>query len=117
MRISDKLLLKELQAEFQSEFPFLEMVFFKHGNPMPVNERFEPGLHVGDVREDGNDGLLVLNGILPAVAVVQTMADIFGLRVTVGCRKSTNDHSGAADKTLRAQNYRAMHMAATVVII
>ncbi len=117
MRISDKRLLKELQAEFRSEFLFLEMAFFKPGDSRPVNEHLEPGLRVGDIREGGNDGLLVLNGNLPAAAIEQTMADIFGLRVKVGCCKGINGHFMSTGKPMNELNFRAMHMAEEVVII
>jgi hypothetical protein len=117
MRISATRFLKELQLEFCSEFPFLEMSFFKPGDRSPVNLRIEPSLLVGDVRVAGNDGMLVLNGNHCPTAVEDVMADIFGLRVKFGYRKGLRGRFDPSAKRLAELNHTAMHMAEEVVII
>lgn len=117
MRISDKRLLKELQAEFWAEFPFLDMEFYKPYNLEPASLILEPGLRVCDVRLGGSDGVLVLNGNLRCAAIEQTMADVFGLQMHVSYRKGIYGHFNAKGKTLTELNYRAMHMAEEVLIV
>ncbi|MCF8245978.1 MAG: hypothetical protein K9J37_14975 [Saprospiraceae bacterium] len=117
MRISDKRLLKELQAEFRSDFPFLEMEFYKPDDLQAVSLIFEPGLRVSDVRSGGSDGMLVLNGNLRCAAIEQTMADVFGLQMNVSYRKGIYGHFNAKGKTLTELNYHAMHMAEAVTIV
>lgn len=113
MRISDKRLLKELRAEFCTEFPFLGMAFFKDEVPTPVGS----GLRVGDVRSYGSNGLLVLNGELTAAAIEQTMAEIFGLKTKViYCEKLGRRHL-PANRPLHELNHHAMHLTEDVVIV
>lgn len=102
---------------FRTEFPFLEILFFRNGSSMPVSELFEPDLRVCDVREEGSDGLLVLNGRLSAAAMEQTMADIFGLKVKVCYGAGFRQRYLPSSKPLNELNYRSMHMTEDVVII
>ena len=117
MRISDKRLLKELQAEFWADFPFLEMEFYKPEDLQPISLIFEPSLRVCDVRKGGSDGVLALHGNLRCAAIEQTMADVFGLQMNVGYRKGIYGHFNAKGKTLTELNYHAMHMAEAVLIV
>ncbi len=117
MKISNKRLLKELQSEFRADFPFLEMEFYKPGESHPVNLVLELGLRVGDIRTEGSDGVLVLNGNLDCAAVSQTMADIFGIQMNVGIRNRIYGHFNATGKSLAWLNYRAMRLAEEVLIV
>jgi hypothetical protein len=113
MRISDNLSVAELQAAFRTAFPFLEMVFFKTGESAPVRGN----CRVGELRTKGSSGLLVLDGDLTAVAIEQTMADIFGLKVRVDFHKNSSHYFVPSNKPLNYLNYHAMHLAEDVVII
>ncbi len=117
MRIANNRPLKELQAEFHSAFPYLDLYFFKKGAALPIDEVFESEVKIGDVRDDGNSGELHLNGSQSAAAVEQTMADIFGLKLKVGYGREFRYRYLPNTKPLTELNYRSMHLTEEVVIV
>jgi hypothetical protein len=117
MRIANHRPLKELKAEFRSEFPYLDIYFFKKGASLPVSELFEPEVKVGDVRDDGLTGELRLNGNLSATAIEQTMSDIFGLSMRIGYDKEFRHRFIPSNKPLNELYYRSMHLMEEVVIV
>jgi hypothetical protein len=117
MRIANHRPLKELRSEFRSEFPYLDLYFFKKGAAMPVNELFDPEVKVGDVRDTNLNGELSLNGSLSAAALEQTMSDIFGLNMKVNYGKEFRHRFIPNDKTLNELNYRSMHLTEELVIV
>jgi hypothetical protein len=117
MRIANNRPLKELQAEFHSAFPYLDLYFFKKGAALPINELFEPEVKIGDVRDDGSSGELLLNGSQSAAAVEQTMADIFGLKMKVGYGREFRHRYLPNTKPLAELNYRSMHLTEDVLIV
>ncbi|MBI5913839.1 MAG: hypothetical protein HY842_00550 [Bacteroidetes bacterium] len=121
MRIADDRPLKALQAEFNAEFPFLEIAFFPPSNlrrnSSSANERFSDDLLVGQVRKVGNAGLLFLDGDLTPGALEKTIEDIFGLRAKIACRKVSTSHHCLPATSLREQNRRGMMMTEEVVIV
>lgn len=121
MRIADDRPLKALQAEFNAEFPFLEIAFFPPSSlrrsSSSANERFSDDLLVGQVRKVGNAGLLFLDGDLTPGAVEKTIEDIFGLRARIACRKVSPSHHCLPATSLREQNRRGMMMTEEVVIV
>ncbi len=112
MRIANERPIRELQADFNSVFPFLEISFFKPNDSAPV-----AGLRVGEARQVGGNGQLFLNGDLSAGAMERTIEDVFGLRTSIGCRFGQCQHSDKATKTLNQLNHKAMKMAEHTVII
>ena len=117
MRIANNRLLKELQMDFRSAFPYLDLYFFKKGAAVPLNELFEPEVKIGDVRDNGLTGEVLLNGNLSAAAVEQTLSDIFGLKLKVGYGKGFRHRYLPSNKPLTELNYRSMHMTEEVVIV
>lgn len=117
MKIHDTRLLKEVQKEFKAQFPFLEMLFFKKGNSNPINLKMEPDLFIGDIRNNGNSGLLFLNGNIACAALEKTMAEIFGLTVSVANRWNVPCSPRHRAKPMSDLNYKAMHMAEDVVFV
>ena len=113
MRIDNDRPLNELQNEFSSAFPFLEITFFKENE---TTERLEPKLRVGDIRRAGGSGQLYLDGDLPATAIERTIEDVFGLRASIGYRRGVHGHCSRAVKSLRELNHQAMHLGEDVVI-
>ncbi len=117
MKISGKCLLRDLQADFIAEFPFLELTFRMENSPQSVNMRQNPNLRVGDVRRVGNDGVLNLKGNITCTAFEETMKDIFGLNVWVKSRKSAPGCHASKARTLASLNHSAMHMVEDVLIV
>ncbi len=117
MRIANHRPLKELKSEFRSEFPYLDLYFFKNGASLPVSELFEPEVKIGDVRGDGLMGELTLNGNLSASAIEQTMSDIFGLNMRIGYGKEFKHRFMPSNRPLNELNYHSMHLAEEVVIV
>ena len=74
-------------------------------------------LQIGDVRNIGNNGLLLLNGNIACAAMEQTMAEIFGLKVKVANRKGVPCGPKSKTKSLSELNYLAMHLAESVVFV
>ncbi|MBK9015376.1 MAG: hypothetical protein IPM82_15680 [Saprospiraceae bacterium] len=114
MRIANDRPLNELQTEFSSAFPFLEITFHREST---TTERLAPGLRVGEVRNAGGSGLLYLNGDLSATGVEQTFEDVFGLRANIGYRRGVQGHCYKAAKTLRELNNRAMQLCQEIVFV
>ena len=117
MRIADHRPLKELKAEFRSEFPYLDIYFFKKGATVPVSELFEPEIKVGDLRDNSLTGELRLNGNLSAAAIEQTMSDIFGLSMKINYGKEFRHRYIPSSKPLNDLNYRSMHLTEEVLIV
>lgn len=117
MKIADARLLKEVQKEFRAQFPFLEMLFYENENLQPVNSSLGTSLQIGDLRNNGNNGLLILNGNITCAAMEQTMAEIFGLKVGVANRWNVLCSPRFRSKPLAELNYKAMHMAEDVVFV
>jgi hypothetical protein len=117
MRIANNRPLKELQAEFHSDFPYLDLYFYKNGASQPINELFEPAVRVGDVRDNGLEGEVVLNGSLSAKAIEQTVSEIFGLNIRVGFSKGFGNRYIQSNKPLAELNYRSMHLTEEVLIV
>ncbi|MBI1226081.1 MAG: hypothetical protein GC192_12670 [Bacteroidetes bacterium] len=117
MKITDVRLLKEVQKEFRAQFPFLEMLFYKSDNLQPVNSTLASSLQISDLRNNGSNGLLILNGNITCAAMEQTMAEIFGLTVSVANRWNVPCSPRHRGKPLGELNYKAMHMAEDVVFV
>lgn len=106
--------MKDLQNEFTSAFPFLEINFYKVSN---VAERLASTLRVEEARRTGNSGLLYLDSDTSVAAVEHTFEDVFGLRTNIGFRKGLYGHCNKAAKTLRDLNNRAMQLSQEVVFL
>lgn len=117
MKIANDRPIRELQTEFSSKFPFLEISFFRPNDTATMAERPELSLRVGDIRRSGSNGSLHLRGDFPPTAIEQTIEDVFGLRSKIGYRKGLHGHCGKAAKTLRELNLQAMRLAESVVFV
>lgn len=117
MKIADTRLLEEVQKEFSTQFPFLELAFHEKGQIQAINPNLMPGLKIGDIRTNGSNGLLVLYGNITCDAVEQTMADIFGLHVKICNRWNVPCNPSHRAKPLAELNYKAMHMVEDVVFV
>lgn len=117
MKIAGKRLLRDLQADFIAEFPFLDLTFRAESSQELMNPRLSPNLQVEDVRRAGNDGVLNLMGNITCTAFEQTMKDVFGLNVWVKSRKSAPGCHASKARTLASLNHSAMHMVEDVVIV
>jgi hypothetical protein len=123
MKIRDDKMLKELQEEFNYEFPFLKIEFYRNSHRMgqgsPACEQLSPMMLIGDIRKIHNAGYVNLDGNLTVGALEQTFRNIFDLNVQV-FRKSFGRwvQSWSSDSwTLKEQNLRGMLSDEHLVIV
>ena len=87
MKIQDNRQLKDLQADFKKEFPYLKIEFFRephqHGIDSDENEKLDVNLRVGDIRSVKTSGEMPLDGNLTTSLFETSIADNFGLNVQV----------------------------------
>lgn len=87
VEISDKKKLKDLQEEFNRQFPFLQLEFYSKphidGQPSSDNSLLNNELLVGEVREMHNNGHFSIDGNMKVGAFEQLFRQLFGLNVQV----------------------------------
>lgn len=87
MKIQDNRQLKDLQADFKKEFPFLKIEFFreahKHGIDSNEIEKLDVNHRVGDIRTIKTSGEMPLDGTMTTSIFESSVADNFGLNVQV----------------------------------
>lgn len=101
----------ELQKEFNAAYPFLKLVFFKHGHDAykgsPAKDILnEPEKKLGVVEKKPHEGVLYIEPEMPVWQVERLFKEEFGLFVQV-FRKSGNlwlETSVTDDLTLEQQN-------------
>ena len=116
MKISNDKKLKDLQCEFNQNYPFLKIEFFKKshdfGDSSDEKKRLDPEMTVGEIRQLPTYGYMPLNGYQKINTFEQLFARAFGLHVQV-FRKSCNKwlQTWASDMwTLDEQNTRGRIM-------
>lgn len=87
VEISDKKKLKDLQEEFNRQFPFLQLEFYSKphvdGQSSSDNCLLNNELLVGEVREMHNNGHFNIDGNMKVGAFEQLFRQLFGLNVQV----------------------------------
>lgn len=87
MKIQDNRQLKDLQADFKKEFPYLKIEFFReghrHGMDSNENEKLDVNLRVGDIRTNKTSGEMPLDGNMTTSIFEASFAENFGLNVQV----------------------------------
>lgn len=87
LEILDKKKLKDLQEEFNHEFPFLHLKFYasphKQNEPSQEEDLLENNLLVGEVRNNHSNGHFYIDGDMKVGAFEQLFHDLFGLNVQV----------------------------------
>ena len=87
MEISDKKRLKDLQEEFNRQFPFLQLEFYasshEEGKPSGEDNLLRNDLLVGEVRDKHNNGHFRIDGDMKVGAFEQLFYQLFGLNVQV----------------------------------
>ena len=87
VEISDKKKLKDLQEEFNRQFPFLQLEFFakphQPGKPSFEKDILKNDLLVGEVREVHNNGHFTVDGNMKVSDFEQFLYQSFGLNVQV----------------------------------
>ena len=114
MKISDNKTLRELQDEFQKEFPFLKIEFYNQphfkGGGSARSQLLNPEVPVGEVRKIHVSGYIKTDCNLTVEAFEQTLQRIFGLNIQV-FRKSFGHwvQTWSSDAwPLKEQNLRGM---------
>ena len=112
VEVSDDKRLKDLQEEFNRQFPFLQLIFYatshQFGEPSPVKDLLDNNLFVKDVRDKHNNGHISIDGDMKVGTFEQLLYQSFGLNVQV-FRKSYDKwlQTWATDMwTLNEQNRR-----------
>jgi len=121
MLITDQKKLIEIQEEFQNEFPYLKIEFYKHrhetGEGSPEKEILDSNLTIGSVRSKKTSGDLQIDKDIKVGAFEKSFFERYGLNVQV-FRKSGRiwlQTISTDEWTLEAQNLkgelsvRAMH--------
>ena len=105
-----------IQNEFQKQFPFLKIEFYKHTHSLglgsPKKNTLNSELTIGDVKKNNLSGTIKINGLLKVAELETAFAKTFGLSVQV-FRKSGNvwlQTTATDDWTLAEQNQKAMEM-------
>ena len=87
VEISDKKTLKELQQEFNQQFPFLQLEFFakphKDGKASFEKDILKNDLLVEQVRDVHKNGHITIDGNMKVGAFEQMIHQLFGLNVQV----------------------------------
>ncbi len=87
MEISDKKRLKDLQKEFNKQFPFLQLEFYARphveGKSSSENDLLKNDLLVGEVRNIHNSGMVEIDGNMKVGAFEQLLRQMYGLNVQV----------------------------------
>lgn len=87
MKIYNSKPLKDLQEEFNKRFPYLKIEFFKtpheEGLRSQEEDRLDPNLSIGAVREKSNVGFMSMDGKMQVGFFEKTFEDSFGLNVQV----------------------------------
>jgi len=87
VEISDNKKLKDLQSDFNRQFPFLHLEFYskphEDGKPSSESDLLQNDLLVGDVRDVHNNGHFAIDGNMKVGAFEQLFRDLFGLNVQV----------------------------------
>ncbi len=87
MKIYNTKRLKDLQKEFNNRFPYLKIEFFKtpheEGVRSKEEDRLDPNLSIGAVREKPNIGFMSMDGEMQVGFFEKTFAHSFGLNVQV----------------------------------
>ncbi|MEM6963322.1 MAG: hypothetical protein AAF573_01065 [Bacteroidota bacterium] len=87
MKIHNKRRLRDLQEEFHQIFPYLKIEFFRkphqEGIGSDEEEKLNPELLVGMVRQNHSIGIMPTNGDLTVGAFEQALEATFGLYVQV----------------------------------
>lgn len=114
--ITDNTYIKEIQDEFQKEFPFLKIEFFKNfnksGNPAQKSQPISSRMILGAVRHSQPDGILDIDGDRTVDEVENDCLNKFGLNSHV-FRKSGNmwiETSLTSHWTLQRQNLQGQQM-------
>jgi len=94
MTVTKKKRLRELQEDFQQQFPFLKIefysVFHKNGEGSDKKKKLDSGLTVGEVcKSSDGEKSLTINGSMKVSEFEKIFKDTFGLSVQV-FRKSNN---------------------------
>lgn len=93
MTIQDDRRLKDIQAEFNEKFPFLQVKFFegkhKPGETSPIQQKLNNELTIGEARTVHSEGDLSINANQKISTLEQNFLEKFGLNVQV-FRKSGN---------------------------
>jgi hypothetical protein len=114
--ITDNTYIKEIQDEFQKEFPFLKIEFFKHlnksGNSTQKSQPISGKMVLGTVRHSQSEGALDIDEDRTVEEVENECRSKFGLHSQV-FRKSGNmwiETSLTSHWTLRRQNLEGQQM-------
>lgn len=87
MKIHDMKTIKEIQQEFNQVFPYLKLEFFRHSPALKmngcVNEKLNPELTVGEIRQESRSGFMPIDGIIPVDIFEKKFEETFGLYVQV----------------------------------
>ena len=87
VEISDDKKLKDLQEEFNRQFPFLQLEFFANphedGKPSSKKDILKNDLLVGEVRDVHNSGHFTIDGDMKVGAFEQLFYQMFGLNVQI----------------------------------
>lgn len=87
MKIQDNRQLKDLQADFKKEFPYLKIEFFsvahKHGTDTNEKKKLDVNLRVGDIRINKTSGEMLLDSNMTTGVFEGSFTDDFGLNVQV----------------------------------
>jgi len=94
MVVNKKTRLKELQEDFQNQFPFLKIefysVFHKQGEGSDKKKKLDSQLTVGEVcKLSSNESNITIDGSMKVSQLEKVFKDTFGLSVQV-FRKSNN---------------------------
>ncbi len=114
MKISDDLKIKDVQAEFRSNYPGLKLEFYKkaHGaaEGSPVTEQYSDEEVIGDIRSVHETAQFVLAPEMSVAEVEQIFEDQLGLHAQV-FRKSNAlwlQTSATDHWTLKEQNRKGL---------
>lgn len=87
MEITDKKQLKDLQEEFNRQFPYLHLEFYrsshKPGEPSNEKDTLTTDQLVGDIREVHNSGNFKIDGNMKVGDFEQLLRKLFGLNAQV----------------------------------
>jgi hypothetical protein len=85
--ISDTLTVNEIQAEFQSHFPFLKLEFYlkehEAGEGNSNLTKVDSKKSLGEIRTKHNDGELSIHGNQKVSTLESNFHDVYGLNVQV----------------------------------
>lgn len=91
MNISDNRVIADIQAEFNSKFPYLQLEFHaeahKEGEGSSVKTRIPADKTIGEVRSKHTSGDFSIDGHLHAGTLEEKFRDMYGLNVQVMRRK------------------------------